>query len=372
MTERSEEKNREKERPLLEIRDLTISFGKEAREKGKKGKKGKKGIKRKERLSAVSFSLKKGEFLCFVGESGSGKSIMALSILRLLPENSMVEGQVLFQGEELTALSERGLDHVRGTGIAMVFQDPLTSLNPVFTVRKQLLESIRKRWEERKGEKRPSREEEESLAKSLLLRVGLPDPEGILSKYPFALSGGQRQRVMIAMALAGKPSLLIADEPTTALDVTIQAQIMDLFRKLNREEEMSVMLITHDIGLVAQTADTVCVMYAGQIVEKAEVHELFRKPLHPYTRALLQTVPGTHDDPDRKLRSIPGMVPEDYGKIAGCRFYERCSERGNSCREDQELCEILPGHFCRCGRAGYSGQEARRETDEGGRDHPEN
>lgn len=295
-----------------------------------------------ERLSNVSFSVKKGEFLSIVGESGCGKSITSLAIMGLLPANGKVtEGEILFEEKDLLKLSEKELDHLRGNEIAMVFQDALTSLNPVFTIGNQLTESIRAHTTLTKAEAR-------GRAISLLERVGLPQPESMMKKYPFVLSGGMRQRVMIAMALSCNPKLLIADEPTTALDVTIQAQIMQLLRELQAEYSMSVILITHDIGLVAQMADRVIVMYAGQIAEQAEVHDLFHRPAHPYTKLLLETVPSTKDTAQRVLSSIPGVVPENYPSIKGCRFADRCPYAIKECTDPQSLISISDAHDVRC------------------------
>lgn len=294
------------------------------------------------RLSNVSFSVKKGEFLCIVGESGCGKSVTSLAIMGLLPANgSVTGGEILFEGKNLLKLSEKELDSLRGNEIAMIFQDALTSLNPVFTIGNQLVESIL-------AHTTLSKTEAHSRAVSLLGRVGLPQPESVMKKYPFVLSGGMRQRVMIAMALACSPKLLIADEPTTALDVTIQAQIMQLLRELQTEFSMSVILITHDIGLVAQMADRVVVMYAGQVVEQAEVRDLFHNPVHPYTKMLLATVPSTKDTAERVLVSIPGVVPEDYPSIKGCRFADRCPYVGKECSNPQSLFAVTETHSARC------------------------
>ena len=330
---------------LLEVKDLEVAFS--------------DGRTKAVRLDGVSFSVRQGETLCIVGESGCGKSVTSLVVMGLLPPNGHVtKGQVLFEGVDFQKLTERELDGYRGNEITMIFQDALTSLNPVFTVGNQLKESIR-------AHTPLDKERAQARAVSLLGKVGLPEPSRMMKKYPFELSGGMRQRVMIAMALSCHPKLLIADEPTTALDVTIQAQIMQLLRELQRELSMSIILITHDIGLVAQMADRVLVMYAGQIVEQAEVHELFHHPLHPYTRLLLQTVPSTKDGDGKVLVSIPGVVPEDYDRIPGCRFADRCPRARPECRRPQKLRAIWPGHWARCVRLGQDAIGEAGESDAG-------
>ncbi len=313
---------------LLEIKDLEVTFG--------------SGNAAAVRLDKVSFMVAEGEILCVVGESGCGKSLTSLAVMGLLPANGRVTGgQVLFEGKDLLKLSDKEMDAYRGRELAMIFQDALASLNPVFTIGNQVTESILAHTAVSKAEAR-------ARAVALLGRVGLPEPESLLKKYPFELSGGMRQRVMIAMALSCHPKLLIADEPTTALDVTIQAQIMQLLRELQKELAMSVVLITHDIGLVAQMADRVAVMYAGQILEQAEVHELFARPLHPYTRMLLETVPSIKGASDRMLTAIPGVVPERYGRIEGCRFRDRCPYRKGDCWKRTPVFEAAKGHLTRC------------------------
>ena len=290
----------------------------------------------------VNFHVDKGEVVCIVGESGCGKSVTSLSIMGLLGRGGTVtEGSVVFEDKNLLTMTEKELDKIRGDRLTMIFQDPLTSLDPVFTVGNQLMESIRKYM-------RLSKEEARKRAEQILGKVGMPDPHGVMKKYPHTLSGGMRQRVMIAMALCCNPGLLIADEPTTALDVTIQAQIMALLRNLQKESGMSMILITHDIGLVASMADRVIVMYAGQMIEEAPVKELFAAPAHPYTKALLQTVPGIYDEKDRELVAIPGMVPENYDSIPGCRFADRCAFRTKGCDQLQSYRQIGEGHFVRC------------------------
>lgn len=313
---------------LLEVTDLTTVFT------GDYGK----NIS----VDHVSFHIDPGEVVCIVGESGCGKSVTSLSIMGLLGKGgAVIDGSVLFDDKNLLAMTEKEFDQIRGNQISMIFQDPLTSLNPVFTVGSQITESIRVHLHLPKDEAR-------KRAVGLLEKVGMPDPQGVMKKYPHTLSGGMRQRAMIAMALCCNPRLLIADEPTTALDVTIQAQIMALLKRLQEETGMSMILITHDIGLVANMADRVLVMYAGQIIEQAKALELFKSPRHPYTRALLETVPTIRDDADRKLFSIPGIVPENYDHIKGCRFADRCAYRRPECEKPQEEYPFGQEHTARC------------------------
>ena len=313
---------------LMEVTDLTTVFT------GDYGK----NIS----VDHVSFHIDPGEVVCIVGESGCGKSVTSLSIMGLLGKGgAVIDGSVLFDDKNLLAMTEKEFDQIRGNQISMIFQDPLTSLNPVFTVGSQITESIRVHLHLPK-------DEATKRAVGLLEKVGMPDPQGVMKKYPHTLSGGMRQRAMIAMALCCNPRLLIADEPTTALDVTIQAQIMALLKRLQEETGMSMILITHDIGLVANMADRVLVMYAGQIIEQAKASELFKSPRHPYTRALLETVPTIRDDADRKLFSIPGIVPENYDHIKGCRFADRCAYRRPECEKPQEEYPFGQEHTARC------------------------
>lgn len=292
--------------------------------------------------SDVSFHVDKGEILCVVGESGSGKSITALAVMGLLGKSGKIEdGSILFDGEELCGKTEKELDKVRGNKMAMVFQDALTSLNPVFTVGSQMTEAI-------VSHMKLSEKEAKERARYLLEKVGLSGGETLLKKYPHTLSGGMRQRVMIAMALACNPKLLIADEPTTALDVTIQAQIMELIRDLNREFGMSVILITHDMGVVAEMADRVLVMYAGEVVEEAAVKVLFQRPGHPYTKALLGSIPNVRGKEEERLIPIEGTVPEGYDRIRGCRFANRCPYVVTECALPQELRLGEEGQLIRC------------------------
>ncbi len=310
--------------PLLEVDSLEMAFSTDAGD-----------IKC---LDRVSLHVNQGEILCIVGESGSGKSVTLLSVMGLLAENGKITGgKVVFDGQELLGLPEKEFDQIRGSKMTMIFQDAMASLNPLFTIGNQITEAMRIHL---------ARER----ALLLLDKVGLPDPSSIMNKYPHTLSGGMRQRAMIAMALACNPKLLIADEPTTALDVTIQAQIMELLRNIRDELHMSIILITHDMGLVAEMADRVMVMYAGQIVEEAGVLDLFKKPGHPYTQALLKSIPSIRDKEERELLTINGTVPEHYGEITGCRFANRCPYAIDGCEREQRLVEIEGNHGTRCWR----------------------
>ena len=312
---------------LLEVRNLRTSFFTDAGE-----------VKA---VNDTSFDVEPGQVLSIVGESGSGKSVTAYSIMQILSHpGCIVSGSIKLRGRELVGCDEKTISSIRGNVISMIFQDPMTSLNPVFTIGNQLEEAILLHTGRTK-------EEAAARAVEMLELVGINEPEKRVKQYPHELSGGMRQRVMIAMALCCNPGLLIADEPTTALDVTIQAQIMALLRNLQKESGMSMILITHDIGLVASMADRVIVMYAGQMIEEAPVKELFAAPAHPYTKALLQTVPGIYDEKDRELVAIPGMVPENYDSIPGCRFADRCAFRTKDCDQPQSYRQIGEGHFVR-------------------------
>ncbi|PKQ15711.1 MAG: peptide ABC transporter ATP-binding protein [Actinobacteria bacterium HGW-Actinobacteria-7] len=274
----------------------------------------------------VSFSVCEGEVLAIVGESGSGKSVTSLSVMGLLQEpGHVVGGEVVFRDRNLLALSEAEMRSVRGDQISMIFQEPMTSLNPVFTIENQLTESIRTHMKLDRAAARVR-------AIEMLRLVGIPSPEKRLRDYPHQMSGGMRQRVMIAMALSCDPQLLIADEPTTALDVTIQAQILALISDLRDKIGMAVLLITHDLGVVAETADRVVVMYAGRIVERATAEQLFDRPMHPYTLGLLESIPTMEDtDSDESLYMIPGMVPNPLNMPKGCAFADRCEKRMERC-----------------------------------------
>ena len=294
-------------------------------------------------VDGVSFTLNKGETLGIVGESGCGKSVTSLSVLRLIPTppGKVEADAILFNGTDLLSLPERNMRHIRGNEISMIFQEPMTSLNPVFTIGYQIAETLQLH-------QKLTKQEGLKKAVEMLTKVGIPSPEQRVHEYPHQLSGGMRQRVMIAMALACNPKLLIADEPTTALDVTIQAQILDLIRDLRVEMDMSIMLITHDLGVVAETADRVIVMYAGKIVEEASTIDLFETPQHPYTEGLLNSIPKIEERRDR-LHVIKGVVPNPLHMPQGCRFNPRCPYAVEKCREvEPELQELTHNHKVSC------------------------
>ena len=290
----------------------------------------------------VSFDVDQGEILAIVGESGSGKSVTSLSIMGLLAEPGHVAGGSLeFEGKDLATLSEKQYRELRGNDMAMIFQEPMTSLNPVYRVGNQIVEAIR-------THEKVSKAEAKDRAVDLLRKVGIPSPEARINDYPHQMSGGMRQRVMIAMALACNPKLLIADEPTTALDVTIQAQILDLLRRLRDDTGMAVLLITHDLGVVSETADRVVVMYCGQVVEEAEVRTLFDHPMHPYTLGLLKSIPRLEDDDSKRLYMIKGMVPNPLEMPPGCHFSDRCDSCMDICRTKVPELVDVDGHKVRC------------------------
>lgn len=296
-------------------------------------------------VDGITFGLNPGKTLALVGESGCGKSVTAMSVIRLIesPPGRIESGQMVFKGVDLLRLTEKEMRRYRGKEIAMVFQEPLTSLNPVFTVGDQISEVY-------KLHQKLKRKEAMERSVEMLKLVGIPMPEKRIKDYPHELSGGQRQRVLIAMALACRPSLLIADEPTTALDVTIQAQILDLLNELKKKFSMTVLLITHDLGIVAQNADEVVVMYAGRIMEYTTTERLFERPMHPYTQALQKAL-LYHNDGARGARipAIPGMVPRLMDTKDECRFSDRCPLAADKCREGEpKLREIEPFHFVRC------------------------
>ncbi|OLS35421.1 ABC transporter ATP-binding protein [Bacillus sp. MRMR6] len=293
-------------------------------------------------IKDVNLSLRKGETLCVVGESGSGKTITSMSLMQLLPPSGKIaSGEIIFRDVDLVKLTRKEINRFRGKAISMIFQDPMSALDPVYTCGSQITEAIQ-------IHKKISKGEAKNRAIQLLKQVGIPHPETIFDAYPHELSGGMCQRVMIAMALSCNPELLIADEPTTALDVTVQARILDLLNKIKKEFNMGILLITHDLGVVAEMADRVAVMYAGQIVEETDVHTLFKNPKHPYTKGLIKSVPPLHHQ-NKTLYSIPGSVPSISSMPNGCRFHPRCSFATDLCvQKEPELQEIKSQHKVKC------------------------
>ena len=294
----------------------------------------------------VSFLAERGKMLGIVGESGCGKSVTALSIMRLLPQptGQIISGSVLFQGKDLTQISIREMERVRGARISMVFQEPMTALNPVHTIGRQLSEVLLLH-------KNTTTKAAIRAGAEMLERVGIPSPDLRMGEYPHQLSGGMRQRVVIAIALACGPDLLIADEPTTALDVTIQAQILELIKGLQEEFGMSVIMITHDLGVIAETCDDVVVMYAGKVAEQGTVFDIFDDPSHPYTQGLLASIPTNASEPKSRLHTIEGMVPGLMDLPKGCRFENRCPHRQQLCSDSApKLQEIVNGHKVSCHR----------------------
>lgn len=321
---------------ILEVKNLTTSFQIDGTKVNA--------------VDGVSFQLKKGKTLCIVGESGCGKSVTSLSIMRLIPNppGEISGGEILYKGKDLLKLPESEMRTLRGNEISMIFQEPMTSLNPVFTIGNQISEPLRLH---QKLSSSAAREK----AVEMLRLVNIPSPETRVDEFPHQLSGGMRQRVMIAMALACKPQVLICDEPTTALDVTIQAQVLDIMRRLQQTLGMSMILITHDLGIVAEMADDVAVMYAGKIVEQGPVKEIFSKPLHPYTKGLLNSIPRIQRESHatetgrRRLDTIPGMVPSLKELPKGCRFQGRCEFVKEECKPViPKLMEISQGHSVSC------------------------
>ncbi|MGU3472513.1 ABC transporter ATP-binding protein [Paenibacillus sp. D51F] len=307
-------------RKILEVNEMSAGF-----------------LVNKEILKAtdrISFSVEEGQTLCIVGESGSGKSVTSLAVMRLIDYagGMILEGDIKFNGEVLSEKDQDEMRSIRGNQIAMIFQDPMSSLNPVFTVGEQIAESLR--LHQRKSPKDAMR-----MAVDLLREVGIPSPEVRARQYPHELSGGMCQRVVIAIALACRPELLIADEPTTALDVTVQAQILDLLQQLQKETGMSIVLITHDMGVAAEVADRIVVMYAGGIMEEGSVEEIFSKPSHPYTVGLLKSIPGFEAKTDEELYTIQGNIPRINQLPTGCRFHPRCPHAMDICRREE------PGFF---------------------------
>ena len=315
--------------PLLEVKDLRTSFFTEAGEV--------------RAVDGVSFTVDSGKLMGIVGESGSGKTATALSIMRLLSENArVVGGSIIFEGRDLIRISEAEMRTIRGAQIAMIFQEPMTSLNPVFTIGSQIGEAIRLH-------QRTSRRETRDRTIEALRMVGIADPEHRIDDYPHQLSGGMRQRVMIAMALACHPKLLIADEPTTALDVTIQAQILELISELQERFGLAVILVTHDLGIVAQYADDVTILYAARVMEQAPTAELFAHPMSPYTKGLLGSIPGIDGSRHRRLTAIPGFIPGPLNPPSGCRFHPRCPIAIDDCaRTEPPLERKAPDHYAAC------------------------
>jgi peptide/nickel transport system ATP-binding protein len=291
----------------------------------------------------VSFAVKRGKILGIVGESGCGKSMTALSLMGLVPvpPGKIVDGSIVLDGKNLLKLTEKEMAEIRGNEMSMIFQEPMTSLNPVYTVGKQVMEALILH-------QHLNKDQAKEKALEMFTLVGIPDPKKRLGTYPHQLSGGLRQRVMIAMALSCRPKLLIADEPTTALDMTVQAQILKLMKNLQQELHSAIVLITHDLGVVAEVCDEVVIMYAGKIVEQANVFELFDHCLHPYTTGLLKSLPSLQGNSQR-LYSIPGMVPNLLQMPKGCKFYPRCQDASPCCAEQEpDLFEVSHGHFVRC------------------------
>ncbi len=301
-------------------------------------------------VKGVDFEVYKGKTLGIVGESGSGKSVSALSIMRLIPDppGKIIAGEIDFKGKNLLDISLGEMRKIRGNKIAMIFQEPMTSLNPVFTVGNQIKEVLELH------QPHLSKKEKEEKTIDMLRLVGIPSPERRVKEYPHQLSGGMRQRVMIAMALACEPDILIADEPTTALDVTIQAQILELMKKLQNELGMGIIFITHDLGVVAEMCHDVSVMYCGRVVEQGDVNTIFSRPLHPYTKGLMESIPSfdsTTGKTKERLKTIEGMVPPMFALPRGCSFQDRCPYATDHCRgprKNPPLEELEPGHFVAC------------------------
>lgn len=327
--------------PLLQVKDLNTSFYTES------------GVVKA--IESVSFDVIKGETLGIVGESGCGKSVTSMSVLRLIPQppGKIEAGEILFDGKDLIKVTEDEIRDIRGNKISMIFQEPMTSLNPVFTIGYQIGEVLQLH-------RGMEKEDCKSATVELLKKVGIPRAATVVDDYPFALSGGMRQRAMIAMALACEPMLLIADEPSTALDVTIQAQILQIMRDLQRDTGMSIMFITHDLGVIAEMSDRVIVMYAGHIVEQADVRSLFHDPLHPYTKGLLISKPDLNTG-DKRLHVIPGNVPNLLHRPTGCQFHPRCEFATARCRSElPPLFAMEDGRLVRCWLNEGDGKEARQ------------
>ncbi|HYF95793.1 MAG TPA: ABC transporter ATP-binding protein [Symbiobacteriaceae bacterium] len=317
--------------PLLKVKDLVTGFWSE------------KGLLIA--VDGVSFTIDEAETVCIVGESGCGKSVTSLSIMRLVDYDNggILSGEVLLGGQDLAKLSQEEMRLIRGSQIAMVFQEPMTALNPVFTIGDQIAEAVILH-------EGSSKDEAWKRAVEMLSLVGIPEPESRAKQYPHEFSGGMRQRAMIAVALACNPRLLIADEPTTALDVTIQAQILDLLRHLQQKLKMSIVLITHDMGVAAEMADRIIVMYAGKIAEEGTVFELFDSPMHPYTMGLLASIPGYNSERGQRLHTIAGSTPNIAKMPSGCRFHPRCPYAVERCRTEEPVLHDLHGHDVACHR----------------------
>ena len=315
---------------LLEVRDLKVSF--------------QTFFGEVEAVRGISYNLEKGKTLAVVGESGCGKSVSANAIMQLLPKPPVLYkgGEIVFKGENLLEKSEKEMTNIRGNEISMVFQDPMTSLNPTMKVGKQIVEGL-------KRHKKISNSEARQIAIEMLKKVSVPQAEKRIDQYPHEFSGGMRQRVMIAIAMAVRPDLLIADEPTTALDVTVQAQILDLMKEIQKQEGNSIIIITHDLGVVADMADDIIVMYAGQIVEEGSVDEIFNNPSHPYTRKLLEAVPKLNMNRNEALNAIEGTPPDLYKPPLGCAFFDRCDEAMVVCEKNMpDFYNIKECHCSRC------------------------
>lgn len=313
---------------LVEVRDLKVYFHTD------------KGIVKS--VNGVSFNINEGETIGIVGESGCGKSVTAMSLMKLLPTSKIEGGEIIFQGKDILKMNENELMGIRGNEISMIFQEPMTSLNPAFTVGNQIIEGIMLHQD-------LSKEEAKKKVIDMIKLVEIPRAEEIYNSYPHELSGGMRQRIMIAMALSCNPKLLIADEPTTALDVTIQAQVLDIMKNIKEKLNTSIMMITHDLGVVAEMCDKVAVMYAGKIIEVAEVVELFKNPKHPYTIGLLKSKPILGENKGKRLYSIPGQVPNPIGIPDSCYFSDRCEKVCDKCRTQiPPLIELNYGHSIAC------------------------
>ncbi len=316
--------------PMLELRELRTYFDTE------------NGTVKA--VDGVNLTIRPGETLGIVGESGCGKSVTAYSIMRLIPDppGRIAGGQILFEGQDIASLSEAEMRKIRGNRISMIFQEPMTSLNPVYTVGDQIAETIILH-------QKKTPEEAREITLDMLRQVGIPAPEKRIDTYPHEMSGGMKQRVMIAMALVCRPALLIADEPTTALDVTIQAQILDILRKLQKEIGMSIWFITHDLGVVAEMAHQVAVMYASKVVEHTDVRTLYKKPRHPYTKGLFESLPQTSVGKQKRLKTIAGTVPNPLDFPSGCKFHPRCAHAIEECSKvEPVLVEVEPGHTVAC------------------------